>query len=58
MAAGLKNPGRVAGYHFFNPVPVMRVVEVIEGVRTDPAVATALVDLARRMGHTPRVVGS
>lgn len=53
IAAGCSHPQRVVGYHFFNPVPVMRVVEVIEGVRTAPAVATALVDLARRMGHTP-----
>ena len=53
IAAGCSHPERVVGYHFFNPVPVMRVVEVVEGVRTAPAVATALVDLARHMGHTP-----
>ena len=53
IAAGCSQPERVVGYHFFNPVPVMRVVEVIEGVRTAPAFATALVELARRMGHTP-----
>ena len=53
IAAGCSHPQRVVGYHFFNPVPVMRVVEVIEGVRTAPAVATALVELARLMGHTP-----
>lgn len=53
IAAGCSNPQRVVGYHFFNPVPVMRVVEVIDGARTAPAVGTAMVELARRMGHTP-----
>jgi 3-hydroxybutyryl-CoA dehydrogenase len=43
----------VAGFHFFNPVPLMKVVEIVDGLRTDPAVASALADLARRMGHTP-----
>ncbi len=37
IAAGLKRPGRFAGYHFFNPVPLMKVVEVIAGLKTDPA---------------------
>ena len=36
MAAACKRPGRVAGYHFFNPVPVMKVVEVVDGVLTEP----------------------
>jgi len=53
IAAACKLPGRVAGYHFFNPVPLMKVVEVIDGLRTDPAVGDALAELARRMGHTP-----
>ena len=53
IAAGCARPERIAGYHFFNPVPVMKVVEVIAGVRTDPAVSDALVELSRRMGHTP-----
>ena len=53
IAAACKAPGRVAGYHFFNPVPVLRVVEVVSGLRTDPAAADALVALARRFGHTP-----
>ncbi len=53
IAAGLKNPRRFAGYHFFNPVPLMKVVEVIAGLRTDPAVCAALQDYARSMGHTP-----
>lgn len=53
MAAGLKHPGRLAGYHFFNPVPLMRVVEVIAGLKTDSAVCDALAHYARQMGHTP-----
>src|ERR1700761_275241 len=53
IAAGCADPSRVAGYHFFNPVPLMKVVEVIDGLRSDPAAGDALVDLARRMGHTP-----
>jgi 3-hydroxybutyryl-CoA dehydrogenase len=53
MAAACKRPGRVAGYHFFNPVPVMKVVEVVDGVRTEPWATDALAALARRFGHTP-----
>ncbi|MEJ7932216.1 3-hydroxyacyl-CoA dehydrogenase [Ramlibacter sp. AN1015] len=53
IAARLKQPQRLAGYHFFNPVPLMKVVEVVAGLRTDPAVCARLADLARRMGHTP-----
>ncbi len=53
LAAGCTDPSRVVGYHFFNPVPLMKVVEVIDGLRGDPAAADALMDLARRMGHTP-----
>ena len=53
IAAQLKRPQRVAGYHFFNPVPLMKVVEVIAGLKTDAAVCAALCDYARQMGHTP-----
>ena len=53
MAAACKRPGRVAGYHFFNPVPLMKIVEVVDGVMTEPWVGDALVALARRYGHTP-----
>ena len=51
IAAACARPQRVAGFHFFNPVPLMKVVEVIDGVRTDPAVGEALLALGRRMGH-------
>ena len=53
MAAACKRPGRVAGYHFFNPVPVMKVVEVVDGVLTESWATDALTALARRFGHTP-----
>jgi len=53
MAAECGRPGRVAGYHFFNPVPVMKIVEVVDGVLTEPWVGEALTALARRYGHTP-----
>ncbi|MFT4193450.1 3-hydroxyacyl-CoA dehydrogenase [Ottowia sp.] len=53
IAAGLKRPERFAGYHFFNPVPLMKVVEVIAGLKTDPATCAALTEYARQMGHTP-----
>ncbi|MDP2033168.1 MAG: 3-hydroxyacyl-CoA dehydrogenase [Polaromonas sp.] len=53
IAAGLKYPGRFAGYHFFNPVPLMKVVEVIAGLKTDAATCAALAAYARQMGHTP-----
>jgi 3-hydroxybutyryl-CoA dehydrogenase len=53
MAAACKHPGRVAGYHFFNPVPVMKVVEVVDGVLTEPWTSDALTALAKRFGHTP-----
>lgn len=44
-------PQRVAGLHFFNPVPLMKVVEVIRAERTDPAVIDALVALIARSSH-------
>ncbi|MGE3571212.1 MAG: 3-hydroxyacyl-CoA dehydrogenase [Burkholderiales bacterium] len=53
MAAACKHPGRVAGYHFFNPVPLMKIVEVVDGELTEPWVGEALAQLARRYGHTP-----
>src|SRR3569623_1460594 len=53
IAAGLKHPQRVAGYHFFNPVPLMKVVEVIAGLKTDTAVCKRLSEYSKQMGHTP-----
>jgi 3-hydroxybutyryl-CoA dehydrogenase len=51
IAAGLKRPQRFAGYHFFNPVPLMKVVEVVAGLKTDAAVCTALAEYGAQMGH-------
>ena len=53
MAAACRRPGRVAGYHFFNPVPVLKIVEVVDGALSEPWVGEALAGLAKRFGHTP-----
>ncbi|MBN9371954.1 MULTISPECIES: 3-hydroxyacyl-CoA dehydrogenase [unclassified Hydrogenophaga] len=53
IGAALKHPARFAGYHFFNPVPLMKVVEVIAGLKTDPAVCERLAGFTRAYGHTP-----
>ena len=53
IAAGCAQPARVVGFHFFNPVPLMKIVEVIDGVRGAREVGDAMMALARRMGHLP-----
>jgi 3-hydroxybutyryl-CoA dehydrogenase len=53
IAAGSKHPGRVIGMHFFNPAPVMRLVEVVSTVLTDGGLPAAVSDLARRLGKSP-----
>ena len=53
IAAGLLHRDRVAGFHFFNPVPLMKVVEVVEGLETSSGAADALCVIARRAGHEP-----
>ena len=53
IAAELPRPERLAGFHFFNPVPLMKVVEVVAGLHTAPEVCQALSAYARQMGHTP-----
>jgi 3-hydroxybutyryl-CoA dehydrogenase len=50
IAARLRHPGRLVGLHFFNPAPVMRLVEVVSGLATAPAVATAVTRLAEDWG--------
>ncbi len=52
VARGLEFPGRVVGMHFFNPVPLMRLVEVVSGLATEPAVADAIHSLAQDWGKT------
>jgi 3-hydroxybutyryl-CoA dehydrogenase len=53
IAAGCRLPGRIGGFHFFSPVPLMKIVEVINGVMTEDWVSSALSDLATRVGHKP-----
>ncbi len=53
IAAQLQHPGRVVGMHFFNPAPVMPLVEVACGLDTMPPVAEAVFALARRWGKEP-----
>jgi 3-hydroxybutyryl-CoA dehydrogenase len=53
IAAACKGPARVGGFHFFNPVPLMKVVEVVDGLLTAPWVGDALAALALRCGHKP-----
>jgi 3-hydroxybutyryl-CoA dehydrogenase len=53
IAAKCKHPERVAGLHFFNPVPLMKLVEVIPGLKTAPWVSEALMVIGRRMTREP-----
>lgn len=53
VAAVTAHPERVVGMHFFNPVPAMKLVEVVRGARTSPVVAEQTADLARLLGKTP-----
>jgi 3-hydroxybutyryl-CoA dehydrogenase len=52
IAAGLQNPERVAGLHFFNPVPLMKIVEAVGGLQTAGEVVDYLLLLGRHWGHT------
>ena len=56
LAAVTKRPRRFVGMHFFNPVPMMALVEVIRGLQTDDATLEAAKELAKRLGKTPVVV--
>ncbi len=55
IGAPLQRPGQLVGYHFFNPVPLMKVVEVIPGLKTETRVVEQLAAFARQFGHTPVV---
>ncbi len=55
LAAVSRHPGRVIGMHFFNPVPVMQLVEIIRAMQTDDAVAEAVFEATRAIGKTPRI---
>ena len=51
IASDCAHPERVAGFHFFNPVPLMKIVEVTPGLSTKASVVETLKELAKRMGH-------
>ena len=53
LAAAMHRPERFVGMHFFNPVPVMALVEVIRGLRTSEETVAAVTGLAQRLGKTP-----
>ncbi|WP_394778712.1 3-hydroxyacyl-CoA dehydrogenase, partial [Undibacterium sp.] len=53
IAAGVGQAERVAGLHFFNPVPLMKVAEVIAGLLTAPEITQRLVEFTHRTGHRP-----
>jgi 3-hydroxybutyryl-CoA dehydrogenase len=55
IASALKHPHRFAGLHFFNPAPVMKLVEVIKGVATDDATLNLLVEFAKKLSRQPVV---
>jgi 3-hydroxybutyryl-CoA dehydrogenase len=56
IAAGAKGPERVIGLHFFNPVPAMKLLEIVQGERTHPLVVTAARAVGARMGKEVVVV--
>jgi len=56
LAAATKRPQQFIGMHFFNPVPMMALVEIIVGLQTSDATHAAVQDLAKRLGKTPITV--
>jgi 3-hydroxybutyryl-CoA dehydrogenase len=58
LAAGMKHPGRIAGMHFFNPAPLMPLVEIVHGLATDAAVIATLRATAAAWGKTPVLAAS
>src|SRR5262245_11605415 len=55
LAAATSRPDKVIGMHFFNPVPVLKLVEIIRGRETSDETATAITELARELGKVPAV---
>jgi 3-hydroxybutyryl-CoA dehydrogenase len=55
LAAATDRPDKVIGMHFFNPVPVLKLVEIIRGRDTSDETATAITELAHELGKTPAV---
>ncbi|MBV8252785.1 MAG: 3-hydroxybutyryl-CoA dehydrogenase [Chitinophaga sp.] len=56
IAAVTKRPGKVIGMHFMNPVPVMKLVEIINGYATEKEVTKTIVSLSEKLGKVPCVV--
>ena len=56
IAAATSKPGKVIGMHFMNPVPVMKLVEIINGYATETEITTSIVNLSSKLGKTPCVV--
>jgi len=56
IAGVVKDPGRVVGMHFFNPVPIMKLLEVVRGLRTSDESVAAARAFGERLGKTPIVV--
>ncbi|WP_291914173.1 3-hydroxybutyryl-CoA dehydrogenase [Chitinophaga sp. CB10] len=56
IAAATKRPGKVIGMHFMNPVPVMKLVEIINGYATEKEVSATIVTLSEKLGKVPCVV--
>jgi 3-hydroxybutyryl-CoA dehydrogenase len=52
IAAKVPNPERFLGIHFFNPAPIMKLVEIISGVQTNPSIANTCKELIASMGKT------
>ncbi len=55
LAAASSKPERVIGMHFFNPVPMMQLVEIIRALQTNEEVCDAITDVTKAIGKTPRV---
>ncbi|TMM28174.1 MAG: 3-hydroxyacyl-CoA dehydrogenase family protein, partial [Actinobacteria bacterium] len=55
LAAATQRPDRVIGMHFFNPVPLLDLVEVVRGRETSDETAEAIIEFARELGKTPAV---
>jgi 3-hydroxybutyryl-CoA dehydrogenase len=56
IAAATKRPAKVIGMHFMNPVPVMKLVEIINGYATDKEVTNTIVELSKQLGKVPCIV--
>ena len=53
IAAGVMHPSRVLGMHFFNPAPLMKLVEVVQAEQSDPQIVQRVYELAKALGKTP-----